>query len=83
MTVDLNGARVLLTGATGGIGHAIARALHARGAQLILTGRRTDVLDELAKEVGGTTIACDLSAAVPGDAIAEWLSAAPWLCPVL
>ena len=61
MTVNLNGARVLLTGATGGIGHAIARALHARGAQLILTGRRTDVLEELAAEVGGTTIACDLS----------------------
>jgi short-subunit dehydrogenase len=61
MTVNLNGARVLLTGATGGIGHAIARALHARGAELILTGRRTDVLEELAAEVGGTTIACDLS----------------------
>lgn len=61
MTVNLNGARVLLTGATGGIGHAIARALHARGAELILTGRRTEVLDGLAAEVGGTTIACDLS----------------------
>ena len=61
MTVNLKGARVLLTGATGGIGHAIARALHARGAELILTGRRTDVLEELAAEIGGTTIACDLS----------------------
>jgi short-subunit dehydrogenase len=61
MTVNLNGARVLITGATGGIGHAIARALHARGAELILTGRRTEVLAELAAEVGGTTIACDLS----------------------
>ena len=61
MTVNLNGARVLLTGATGGIGHAIARALHARGAELVLTGRRTEVLDELAAEIGGTTIACDLS----------------------
>jgi short-subunit dehydrogenase len=61
MTVNLNGARVLLTGATGGIGHAIARALHARGAELILTGRRTEVLDELAADVGGTTIGCDLS----------------------
>lgn len=61
MTVNLDGARVLLTGATGGIGHAIARALHARGADLILTGRRTEVLEDLAAEVGGTTIACDLS----------------------
>ncbi len=61
MTVNLNGARVLLTGATGGIGHAIARALHARGSELILTGRRSEVLEGLAAEVGGTTIACDLS----------------------
>ncbi|HYH59313.1 MAG TPA: SDR family NAD(P)-dependent oxidoreductase [Thermoleophilaceae bacterium] len=52
MPVELQGARVLLTGATGGIGQAIARALHGRGAQLILTGRKTDVLDELAGELG-------------------------------
>ena len=61
MTLDLKGARVLITGATGGIGGAIARAFHARGADLILTGRRTDVLEELAAEVGGRTIAADLS----------------------
>lgn len=61
MTLDLNGARVLITGATGGIGGAIARAFHARGAELILTGRRTDVLDDLVKEVGGTAIAADLA----------------------
>ena len=53
--------RVLLTGATGGIGHAIARAFAARGASLILTGRRIDVLEPLAAEVGGRAIACDLS----------------------
>ncbi len=52
MPVNLNGARALLTGATGGIGHSIARALHARGAELILTGRRTDVLADLAAELG-------------------------------
>ena len=33
MPAELNGARVLLTGATGGIGNAIARGLHGRGAQ--------------------------------------------------
>jgi len=61
MTFDLSGARVLITGATGGIGGAIARAIHARGAELVLTGRRTEVLEELAAEVGGKTIAADLS----------------------
>jgi short-subunit dehydrogenase len=52
MPVELNGSRVLLTGATGGLGHAIARCLHARGAHLILTGRRAEVLDELRTELG-------------------------------
>lgn len=63
MPVELSGARVLLTGATGGLGQAIARALHARGAYLVLTGRKTDVLDELARELGerAETHALDLS----------------------
>lgn len=52
MAVDLNGARVLLTGASGGIGNAIGRALHDRGATLAITGRRTDALDALAAELG-------------------------------
>src|SRR5215218_1222694 len=52
---------VLLTGASGGIGHAIARALAARGAQLVLTGRRTDVLEPLAAEVGGRALVVDLA----------------------
>ncbi len=53
--------RVLLTGASGGIGQAIARALAARGASLILTGRRADTLASLADEVSGQALACDLS----------------------
>lgn len=52
MPVELNGSRVLITGATGGLGQAIARDLHSRGASLVLTGRKTDVLDELARELG-------------------------------
>jgi short-subunit dehydrogenase len=51
--MQIAGSTILLTGATGGIGRAIARALHARGGELILTGRRTSVLDSLAEEVGG------------------------------
>lgn len=52
---------VLVTGATGGLGHAIARAFAARGASLILTGRRVDVLEPLATELGARSVACDLS----------------------
>jgi len=59
--LKLDGAHVLLTGATGGLGQAIARALAARGAQLTLTGRRADVLEPLARELGGRALAADLS----------------------
>ncbi len=50
---DLTGRRALVTGATGGIGAAIARALHAKGAKVTLSGSREAVLDELAAELGG------------------------------
>ena len=59
--MNLNGARVLLTGATGGLGQAIAQALRARGASLVLTGRRADVLEPLAAQVGGVAIESDLA----------------------
>jgi short-subunit dehydrogenase len=61
----LPGSTVLLTGATGGIGHAIARSLSAQGASLIITGRRSDVLEPLAEELGAIAIASDLS--IPED----------------
>ena len=51
--VELQGSTVLLTGATGGIGRAIARALDERGARVLLTARRTEQLEQLAAELGG------------------------------
>jgi short-subunit dehydrogenase len=60
VTKHLAGRTALLTGATGGIGQAIARALHRRGAQLILTGRRADVMEPLAQELGARSLAVDL-----------------------
>jgi short-subunit dehydrogenase len=59
--VNLDGRSVLLTGATGGLGHAIARRLRAEGASLVLTGRRTEVLEPLAAETGARSLAVDLT----------------------
>ncbi|MGI8333407.1 SDR family NAD(P)-dependent oxidoreductase [Actinomadura scrupuli] len=59
--MELSGAHVLITGATGGIGQAIAVAVAARGGEVILTGRRTDVLEPLATRLGGRAIAADLA----------------------
>lgn len=53
--------RVLVTGATGGIGQAIARTFAREGADLLLSGRRVELLEPLAAEVHGRAIACDLS----------------------
>jgi len=60
---DLTGKTALVTGATGGIGGATARALHAQGATVALSGTRREVLDALAAELGSRThvLPCDLS----------------------
>ena len=59
--MELRDRRVLLTGASGGIGQAIARRLAAAGARLVLTGRRGDVLDSLAAELGAEARPADLT----------------------
>ncbi len=53
---DLTGKGVLLTGATGGIGGAIAKSLHAQGANLVITGTREAVLQELADSLGNERV---------------------------
>lgn len=50
---DLTGKKVLITGATGGIGGAIAKALHGQGASVTLSGTRAEKLEALAHELGG------------------------------
>ena len=49
---DLSGQTALVTGASGGIGGAIARALHSQGAQVMVAGTRREVLSTLANELG-------------------------------
>jgi 3-oxoacyl-[acyl-carrier protein] reductase len=59
---NLTGKTALVTGATGGIGGAIARALHAQGAKVAVSGTRREVLETLAAELGGAPVLpCDLS----------------------
>jgi 3-oxoacyl-[acyl-carrier protein] reductase len=58
---NLTGKTALVTGASGGIGGALARALHGQGAKVAVSGTRRDALDALAAELGGTPVLpCDL-----------------------
>ena len=50
---DLSGKVALVTGASGGIGSAVAEALHAQGAAVALSGRRAEALEALACEARG------------------------------
>lgn len=62
---DLEGKSALVTGASGGIGGAIAKSLHASGAAVALSGTRTDPLNELRESLG------DRAHVVPADLGAE------------
>ena len=60
---DLSGKTALITGASGGIGVSIAKALHAQGAHIGISGRNEEKLQALAGELGGrvSVLAADLS----------------------
>jgi 3-oxoacyl-[acyl-carrier protein] reductase len=60
---DLTGKAALVTGATGGIGEAIARALHTRGATVAISGTRREKLDALVTALGERVhaLVCDLA----------------------
>lgn len=68
---DLTGKSALVTGASGGIGSDIARALHAQGATVSLSGTRKEALDALAAELGERThvLPCNLSDGEAVDAL--------------
>lgn len=70
---DLSGKCALVTGASGGIGSSIARALYAQGATVGLSGTRQDALDALAGELGerAHVLPCNLSDAAAVDALAK------------
>jgi 3-oxoacyl-[acyl-carrier protein] reductase len=65
---DLTGRSALVTGASGGIGGAIARALHAQGATVAISGTRRDALDHLAIELGSRQHVLPCNLADKGDA---------------
>jgi uncharacterized protein len=59
--VRISGRSALVTGATGGLGEAICRALADRGARIVISGRRAEVLEPLARELGARPVICDLA----------------------
>ena len=68
---NLSGKTALVTGASGGIGRDIAAALHAQGANVVLSGTRTEALEKLRAELGtrATIAACNLSVAADVDVL--------------
>jgi 3-oxoacyl-[acyl-carrier protein] reductase len=64
----LDGRAALITGASGGIGAAIARTLHAQGATVVLSGTRQSALDELAAALGERAFVCPADLSIPESA---------------
>jgi 3-oxoacyl-[acyl-carrier protein] reductase len=75
---DLTGKTALVTGASGGLGGAIARALHEQGASVGLSGTRRDALGALASELGANVqiFPCDLADKAAAEALVPAAEAA-------
>ncbi|WP_316861262.1 3-oxoacyl-[acyl-carrier-protein] reductase [uncultured Cohaesibacter sp.] len=73
---DLSGKCALVTGASGGIGEAIATALHKQGAQLVLSGTRVEVLEAVAEKLGGERVSVIPANLSDADSIAALASGA-------
>lgn len=59
--MDIAGSTILVTGVTGGIGQALVTDLADRGANLVVTGRRADALEQVAAPVGARSVLADLA----------------------
>jgi 3-oxoacyl-[acyl-carrier protein] reductase len=76
MDLGLSGARALVTGASSGLGEAVARALAAEGTRVAVAARRADRVEALAAEIGGVAVPVDLSSAEgPASAVSAAVSA--------
>jgi 3-oxoacyl-[acyl-carrier protein] reductase len=75
---DLTGKTALVTGASGGIGRAIVRAMHAQGATLVISGTRAEALEALKDELGARvfTAPCNLSDSAAVEALPKAAEAA-------
>jgi 3-oxoacyl-[acyl-carrier protein] reductase len=74
---DLSGKTALVTGVSGGIGGAIARALHRQGADIAISARQKDKLEAIAAELGSRVhvVPCDLADRSPS--AAWWMRRLP------
>jgi 3-oxoacyl-[acyl-carrier protein] reductase len=75
---ELHGKTALVTGASGGIGRCIARALHGQGANIAVSGTRREILDQLARELSDRVhvLPCNLSNTAETDALVPRAEAA-------
>jgi short-subunit dehydrogenase len=73
--MDLQGKRVVVTGASRGIGADMARRFASRGARVVLVARGTEAIEKLAADLGGEAFPCDLAVRTERDALISRIEA--------